>query len=151
MKLTSITATVLLGAPAALAAPQSNDIGYSTEDVTVTDVKINISADNMVTDVSLKLSSSDAKNLTCSTKSPQLSIQSDASTRCGNSRYLFNLVDTGLSSFDIAVMHEYDVQGSGEYSPGQWGQGHLNLNCKSNSSGHICASSGPSSLFLTGQ
>ena len=110
MKFTAVIATALFGA-AAIAAPSSwNDVGYSTEDVTVTDVKINISADYKVTDVSLKLSGSEAKNLACSAKNPQLSVQSADAVRCGDSRYLFNLIDSGLSSFDIAVMHEYDIQ-----------------------------------------
>ncbi|KAL2834109.1 hypothetical protein BJY01DRAFT_239237 [Aspergillus pseudoustus] len=159
MNLTSILATAILGASAALAAPQPQsqsqwqDTGYSIETVTVTDVTITISAENKVTSVSLKLSGDDADNLACSATNPTLSVQSAAATWCGDSRYSFNLIDSGLASFEIAVFHEYDIQGSGEYSPGQWGQGPLNLSCKSsgNDGGRVCTSSGPSSLFLTGQ
>ncbi|KAL4876134.1 hypothetical protein BJY04DRAFT_223357 [Aspergillus karnatakaensis] len=148
MQFTSAVATAILGFSALAAAGPA---ARSYETVTVTDVKIVINADYKVTDVSLKLSGDDATDLACSAKNPVLSYDASASTQCGDSLYSFNLLDSGLSSFQIDVFHSNNITESGYFSPGQWGQGYLNVECKNQGEGRVCTSTAPSSLFLTGQ
>ncbi|PYI28984.1 hypothetical protein BP00DRAFT_448813 [Aspergillus indologenus CBS 114.80] len=151
MQFTSVIATAILGYSAALASPFNwNDTDTTTGTLTVTDAKIDISAENKVTDVTFKLADGD-KHVSCSAQNPKLTYLSTAATACSDSKYLFNLIDSGLSSFEVAIMYSYGDLGSGEYSPGQWGVGDLPLTCKSSGSGRVCTSSAPSTVFISEQ
>ncbi|PYI17521.1 hypothetical protein BO86DRAFT_399094 [Aspergillus japonicus CBS 114.51] len=151
MKFTSVIATAILGYSAAFAAPSKwDDADATTGTLTVTDAKIDISADNKVTDVTFKLADGD-KHVSCTAQNPKLTYLSTAATACSDSKYLFNLIDSGLSSFEVAIMYSYGDLGSGEYSPGQWGVGNLFLNCKSNGSGRVCTASAPTTVYISEQ
>lgn len=107
MKINSIISTAILGFSTAFAAPSKLDAaGSTTGTLTVTDATIEINSANKVTDVSFKVADG-SKKVTCTAQNPRLTYSSKAATACSDKKYLFNLIDSGLSSFDVAMMYSY--------------------------------------------
>ncbi|KAE8367087.1 hypothetical protein BDV27DRAFT_155323 [Aspergillus caelatus] len=151
MPFSAAIASAILGASFALAAPPV-DIGDIDEYVKVTDLEITRAAFGKVTDVSFKLSGDDATNLACSAKNPTLGYEVADSTRCGDSDYLFNLLRGEDTGYALAVFHEFQVDGSGTYSAGQYGQDEFLVDCETNDDVQNCKSTqSPITIILTGQ